>query len=140
MEMYIWIHYPMTQSTGLSSWANDRRYISHILSSLESSLCIIQGMPVEAAYIFPNLKIIMVGISFLWPPVKVQVSSHGTRFVKFSSVYIYIYICVCACILCVCAHIFSLIYLCIYWLISICIDMYIYTAHALTCICIYIYI
>jgi hypothetical protein len=65
----------MTQSTGLSSWANDRRYISHILSSLESSLCIIQGMPVEAAYIFPNLKIIMVGISFLWPQDKVQVSS-----------------------------------------------------------------
>ena len=75
----------MTQSTGLSSWANDRRYISHNLSSLESSLCIIQGMPVEAAYIFPNLKIIMVGISFLWPQDKVQVSSKSTRFVKFSN-------------------------------------------------------
>ena len=83
-----------------------RRYISHVLSSLESSLCIIQGMPVEAAYIFPNLKIIMVGISFLWPPVKVQVSSHGTRFVKFSSVYIYIYICVCVRVSSVCVRAF----------------------------------
>ena len=45
-----------TQSCGLSCWAKDRKYIPHILSSLESSLCVIQRVPVETTYIFPNFK------------------------------------------------------------------------------------